>query len=277
MADYYKLIDEHYSRVGLSDSILGAVARHGKTVTRHEATATIDEFHIRGRAATRELAQLAGLQEGLRVIDLGCGIGGPARTLAAEFGCSVTGIDLVEEYCQTATRLTELVGLSECVTFRQGDALAIPFETHSFDVAWTAHVTMNISNKAKLFEGIRRVLKPGGLLILYEICAGTSSPPLFPVPWANNAAINFLVTPVVLEQILHQAGFRTRHWVDVSALSLTWIQSLLPAMASCPSVDAPPLPGVHLLMGTTALEKMTNMARNLSENRISVIQGVFQL
>ncbi|MCP4622337.1 MAG: class I SAM-dependent methyltransferase, partial [bacterium] len=171
MKDYEKSINDHYGQAHLAAHIMSAFEHAGKQIHTHQDTASFDEFHIRGRDATRELAELAGLQKNMKVLDLGCGVGGPARTLAAEFGCRVIGIDLVEEYCRTAKLLSERVGLDDRVTFHHGNMTALPFEENIFDAAWTEHTIMNIENKGELFDWIRRMLQKKGLFAFYEICA----------------------------------------------------------------------------------------------------------
>jgi ubiquinone/menaquinone biosynthesis C-methylase UbiE len=278
MKEYAKSINDHYSQVDLEKNILLAYKRAGmdiQALTRDDIS-SLDEFHIRGREATRELAQLAGLRQGMQVLDLGCGIGGPARTLAAEFGCEVTGLDLVDEYCRAARMLTAQVGLSHKVTFRNGDATNMPFDDGSFDVIWLQHMLMNIEDKSRLFEEAGRVIGSQGLIALYEICSGSISPPYFPVPWASDSTINFLVTPEELRNTLGRIGFKELVYRDVSAMSLEWFRRLTAAMASR-SKDASRSPGLKLLMGSTAAEKSKNLERNLEEDRIRVIQGVFEI
>jgi ubiquinone/menaquinone biosynthesis C-methylase UbiE len=122
---------------------------------------------------------------------VGGGIGGPARTLAAEFGCTVTVLDLTEAYC----RLGELTGLSDRVSFRHGSAYDMPLGDGGFDVAWTQHSSMNMEDKERLYAEIRRVLRPGGTLVLHEVVAGPVQPVQFPVPWASDPSISFLRAP----------------------------------------------------------------------------------
>lgn len=277
MKSYEQAIKEHYSRENLSDTIQKALARTGETVSSHADTEAFDEFHIRGREATRALAELAGLSAGMRVLDLGCGIGGPARTLAAEYGCIVTGVDLVEEYVRAAEMLTARVGLSDRVDFRHGDMAALPFGPASFDAVWTVHTTMNVENKPDLFAGMARVLKPGGLLALYEVCAGSASPPYYPVPWASDDAINFLVSGDELKRLLGAAGFEEAAWLDVSSLSLDWLKRTIAARKAAGKGGGPVKVGLGVVMGETAAKKSGNMVRNLEEDRIRLIQGVFRL
>lgn len=276
MTAYKRSIETTYDRPDLESAILEAYEDAGIDTTRltREDIATFDEFHIQGREATRTLAEHAGLSPGDRVLDVGSGVGGPARTLAADYDCSVTGIDLVEAYCRIARMLTERVGLDASVTFRQGNAVDLPFDDHAFDVVWLQHVGMNVEDKARLFAEFQRVLRPGGRLALHEICAGPGGKPHFPVPWADDTAINFLVTPNALSQLLSETGFEAKEWTETTAESLEWFRSKLDAMAKRPS-DAPPPLGLNLLMGEETPVKLTNVARNLEEGRITVVRGVF--
>lgn len=180
-------IQQHYTRPDLGSLILAALEKAGKDINRLAPAdlAPVDEFHIRGRAATLELARAAGIDSTKQVLDVGSGVGGSSRCLAGEFGCRVTGIDLTDEYCRVAAMLSERIGLSALVSYRQGDALNLPFANDTFDVVWTEHAAMNIPNKPRLYREMYRVLKPGGTLAIYDILAGPSGPVLFPVPWAR--------------------------------------------------------------------------------------------
>lgn len=157
-------VQAHYTRSGLGDLILAALERAGKNLNRltPEDLAPIDEFHIRGRTATLELARAAKVDATKRVLDVGSGVGGTSRCLAREFGCRVTGIDLTEEYCSAAAMLSDRTGLGELVDYRHGDATSLPFPDASFDIVWTEHAAMNIPDKPRLYQEMYRVLKPGG-------------------------------------------------------------------------------------------------------------------
>lgn len=268
-------IQDQYGQKDLGDRIISALERAGKEIKTHTDTSTFDEFHIRGVEATLEIARLAELEHGLTVLDLGSGIGGPARTIAAVYGCHVTGIDLVDEYVRAADMLTTMLGLGDRVTFRKGDMTDLPFDDGSFDRAFTIHTQMNVRDKAKLFDEASRVLGPRGRFALYEICAGPNSPPRFPVPWANDPSISFLVTPDELRDMLDRAGFSELEWRDVSAQSLEWFRSEMEKHSSAPA-DAPPPLGLNLIMGPTFMEKLGNVFKNLQEDRIRVVMGVFR-
>jgi SAM-dependent methyltransferase len=270
-------LNEHYGVSGLGDEILDALEAAGKNIdalTRDDI-ASFDEFHIRGLEATREVAALAKVEDHSRVLDVGCGIGGPARTLASEFGCDVVGIDVVEEYCRAAGLFTDRVGLTDEVRFQHGNALDLPFEDESFDVVWFEHTLMNIEAKDVAFEEARRVLRAGGTLALYEICAGPGGDTIFPVPWASDASLSYLVQPERLQELVINAGFEEIVWRDVTEPSLNWFRDVVESMQSRPP-DAPQPLGLNLLMGSETPVKARNVVQNLEEERISVVQGAYQ-
>ncbi|MCX6048162.1 MAG: class I SAM-dependent methyltransferase [Chloroflexi bacterium] len=187
--DKLQQVANHYERGDVGARILAALAAAGKPVDAltPDDLAPVDQFHIRGPLATRELLHLAELTEGSTVLDVGGGLGGPARVLASELGCHVTVLDLAEAFCQAGELLTARTGLQAFVTFRQGNALDLPFPDESFDAVWTQHSSMNIEDKQQLYREMARVLRPGGKLAFNEILAGAGQPLHFPVPWASHA------------------------------------------------------------------------------------------
>ena len=265
-------IKQHYKRPELLKSILTALATAGidtKTL-KPDDLSPVDEFHIRGREATRELAISSGINHEMHVLDVGSGIGGPSRHLAHEFNCRVTGIDLTEEYCRVATQLAEKAGLNELVTYRQADALEIPYQENYFDVIWTQHASMNIPDKEKLYGEMYRVLKPGGRLAIYDILQGSSGPVLFPVPWARTPDTSFLVTPGQLQILLKDSGFRIEIWDDTTREGTKWFSDIL---RKAKESGTPPL-GFHILMGQDFTLMSQNQLRNLTEERIVLAQVV---
>lgn len=265
-------IQAHYTRADLVDVILAALANAGKDVNSltPEDLAPIDEFHIRGRAATLELARAVGLDSTRHVLDVGCGVGGTSRCLAGEFGCRVTGVDLTEEYCRAAAALSARIGLAHLVDYRQGDGTSLPFDDQSFDVVWTEHVAMNIADKARLYGEMHRVLKPGGTLAIYDVLAGPSGPVHFPVPWARTPDTSFLVQPGELRKLLEAAGFTITDWSDTTEAARAWFVSLAEKIQK----DGFPLLGFHLLLGTDFQAMAQNQGRNLQEGRIVLGQVV---
>jgi SAM-dependent methyltransferase len=265
-------IREHYTRSDLGSIILAALAKAGKDANRltPEDLAPIDEFHIRGRAATLELARAANVDATKRVLDVGSGVGGTSRCLAQEFECHVTGIDLTEEYCRAAAMLSERTGLAGLVDYRQGDATNLPFPDQSFDIVWSEHVAMNIPDKPRLYREMYRVLKPGGTLAIYDILAGPSGPVLFPVPWARAPESSFLATPEELRELLGDSGFKVTAWSDTTDVARAWFVSLAERIRQ----EGLPALGFHVLLGPDFQAMAQNQRRNLEEGRIVLAQVV---
>ncbi len=265
-------IQAHYARADLGEAILAALEKAGKDL-KHltpEDLAPVDEFHIRGRAATLELAKAAGVDSTKRVLDVGSGVGGTSRCLARQFGCRVTGIDLTDEYCRAATMLSAKIGLADLVDFRQADATNMPFEDHSFDVVWTEHVAMNIPDKRGLYREMYRVLKPEGTLAIYDILAGPSGSVYFPVPWARTPDTSFLVSPDQLRDLLQETGFKVSDWSDTTDMARAWFVALAEKIRK---EGLPPL-GFHVLLGEDFAAMAQNQRRNLEEGRIVLAQVV---
>lgn len=267
-------VASHYTREDLYDAILAALEKAGQPVetVSIDDLAPVDEYHIRGREATKELLSRLSIDEHTRVLDVGCGIGGACRLIAAEYGARATGLDLSAEYCRVAEALSEKVGLGEKTTFERGSALATPFADGAFDVVLSQHVQMNVSDKEAYARELARVLRPGGILGIYEICAGPGGATHFPVPWAEDASISFLVPPERLRALLEAAGLELVRWRDVTTGGHAWFEKVLERVKR----EGPPPVGLHLLMGAGAPEKMQNVLRNLAEERIVVVQGLFR-
>lgn len=270
--DYDARLNRHYAPDRLENLIFDGLRRLGKDPQRfsYEDLAPLDQFHSRGKAATVELARAAGLEAGMEVLDVGGGLGGPARTLAAEFGCRVTVVDLTEAYCRVGELLTARTGLSDRVSFHCGSALELPFTEARFDAVWTQHCSMNIEDKGRLYGEAYRVLRSGGRLATYEIVAGPVQPIHFPVPWATEPELSFLVPAASLRSLIEQAGFRRLDFRDKSQEALAWFRERLAAAPAAP----PPL-GLHLLLGARFRPAFANILRNLEEQRIEVVQGVY--
>ena len=273
MADAAAAVEQHYSQSGLTHRILAALGDAGldPASLSYADLAPLDQFHTRAREATTELALLAGLGGGQRVLDVGSGIGGPARLLASEFACRVTGIDLTAEYCDAATKLSELVRLSDRVEFRRASALDLPFDSATFDAAFTQHASMNIADKSRMYAEIYRVVKPGGRFAIYDVAAGPVAPIHFPVPWARDPAVSFLLRPADMRQKLEEAGFHVILWDDGTAEATEWFGR---AARRSAAGDSAPRLGLHLLMGPEWATMIANQARNLAENRVAMVKAV---
>jgi SAM-dependent methyltransferase len=275
MTDYRENLNRHYGQDDLCGQIRWECEKLGLTrdnIMRADL-ANLDEIHIRGQAATLELGCLAGLTPGQRVLDIGCGLGGPARTVAAEFGCRVTGLEIVSEFCQAGAMLNDWVGLTGQVDILEADMRDMPFAAEEFDQAMSLHTLMNVEDKAGLLAEIHRVLKPTGGLLVYEVCGGDDSDLHYPVPWAGGPEISFMVTEADLKDQILAAGFTAKHWGDVTGKALDWFDGLAAGMSSLAPRKAGPNLGV--VLGPDAPEKSRNLQRNLREGRIQVVQGYF--
>lgn len=268
----FKEVERHYTQSNLERAIFEALEEAGKDPNQLTLPdlAPIDEFHIRGREATEELASEIGLDSEKHVLDVGCGLGGPSRRLASQFGCRVTGLDLTEEYCRVAEVLSKRLGLDQLVSYIQGNALEMPFDDATFDVVWTQHASMNIPDKVGLYNEIYRVLKSGGYLAIYDILAGPGGEIYFPVPWAQEASISFLVSPDELHQVLEQSGFEIVSWRDTTEVGRSWFE----AIVARNSQEDRPATGIHILLGKDFPVMMQNQMRNLNENRTVLIEVI---
>ena len=265
-------VEKHYARPELYQQILNALQEQGKTtITRNDLSA-VDEFHVRGAAVSMELAREAGFNKEMRILDVGCGIGGPARMLASEFGCHITGIDITEEFIETAKLLTKLVGLDDLVKFIHEDALNLPFENDSFDVVWTQHVQMNIRDKEKFYAEIKRVLNPGGRFIYYDIFTRSHEDLTYPVPWANDNSISFLVTPTTIHELLVNNGFTKIKLKDHTNEGIQFLKDML---NRANSQEQPKL-GMHLILGDLWKEKFQNLLTNLEKGILEIQSGIYQ-
>ena len=261
-------VREHYSASGLTDRIKSAIttiAPDGHTLSVVQL-APLDQFHTRGILATAELASAVGLEPSMQVLDLGCGIGGPARYLASTFGCKVTGVDLSPNFINTANYLTARCGLSDCVTFQEGDVLHLPFEDGAFDAVFLQHVAMNIEDRTGLYAEVRRVLKSGGRFAIYDVVLRDGDV-VYPAPWARDDSTSFLLNEGDTRTALEQAGFKVLLWRDDTQTALDWFKT----------VATGPAPGglnLGLAMGPDFAAMIGNLARNIRENRLGVISAV---
>lgn len=264
-------INKHYGISGILNSILEGLDSSGKDLNslKPEDLAPIDEFHTRGKESTLEITQLAKLQSHHNVLDVGCGLGGSARYIADEFGCSVVGIDLTDEYVDVANKLTEFVNLNDKVSFKQGSALNLPFSSGKFDIVWTEHAQMNISDKNLFYSEISRVLKPKGRIVFHDVFAGLAGNPHYPTPWAEHESISSLCTQDEAKESITKSNLEIEEWIDKSKQSLEFFKNMA---KKTDQPGSPPL-GFHLLMGKTAKTKFQNQTLNLEENRVSIVQG----
>jgi len=270
MTDELDGVRDHYRATGLTERLRTVLADLGPEhqLLTPQQLGTLDQFHTRGLAATAELAQLADITAGMSVLDVGSGVGGPARFLAATYGCRVTGVDLSEPFVEAARYLTERTGQGGQLSFQTASALQLPFNEGRFDIVLLQHVAMNISDRGRLYREIRRALKSGGRFATFDVVL-SSGEPHYPLPWARTPATSFLLTIDATREAIESAGFRMLAWQDDTEVAKAWFAQL---RASGP----PPSPNLGVVMGPDFAELAANLGRNLMEGRLGILTAVFE-
>jgi sarcosine/dimethylglycine N-methyltransferase len=263
-------VRDHYRATGLTERLKTALATLGPEDQQltPQQLAPLDQFHTRGLAATAELGKLAGITAGMSVLDVGSGVGGPARFLAATCGCQVTGVDLSEPFVDAARYLTERTGQSGQVSFETASALELPFDAGRFDVLLLQHVAMNISDRTGLYREIRRVLKSAGMFAIFDVVLNDGEPH-YPVPWARTPATSFLLTAAATRAAIEPAGFRTLTWQDDTEAAKAWFARMRES-------GPPPSPNLGVVMGPDFARLATNLGRNLMEGRLGILTAAFE-
>jgi ubiquinone/menaquinone biosynthesis C-methylase UbiE len=260
-------VAHHYTHGSLEAALLDGLRRSGKNADRIDPDdlAPADEFHIGGRQATVEFADQLGLQPGMELLDIGSGIGGPARYFAHHRQCRVTGIDLTDEYVRVAGALSERAGLGDKVKFVQGSALALPFPPASFDGAYMLHVGMNIADKATLFAQVKRALRPGGIFGVYDVMRIGPGDLAFPLPWARTAESSFVAATDDYRRLLRDAGFEVQKERERCAFAIEFFKKMQARVAES---GLPPL-GLHTIRGADFRDMVGNLVANLDNGLVA--------
>jgi SAM-dependent methyltransferase len=270
MIDVLDSVRDHYHAAGLTDRLRMALLAFGSEDQRliPAQLAALDQFHTMGLAATAELAKLAGITADTSVLDVGSGVGGPARFLAATYGCRVMGVDLSDSFIDAARYLTDRTQQSGQVSFETASALELPFDDGRFDVVLLQHVAMNIPDRARLYREIRRALKMGGRFATFDVVLNGGDP-LYPLPWARTPATSFLLTATATRDAIEPAGFRTLVWQDDSEAAKAWFAQLRESGPPAP-------PNLGTVMGPDMAQLVANLGRSVAEGRLGILTAVFE-
>lgn len=265
-----KALADHWAKGDVYGLIISALEKMSKPVEglTIEDLAPVDHFHARGFPATVELADQLPVRTGHHVLDIGCGLGGPARYIAKRFQCEVSGIDITEPFVEAANKLTTLLRMDGQVRIRHGDGQRLPYPDSHFDGAYTQHVTMNVADRLSFFAEAFRVLKPGAFFALTEHALGPTGNPHHPVPWSEDGTGAYLIKPSETLALLEKTGFKD---IVVEDTGPKYVASYKTRIQMAEKGALPPL-GIHILMGETASQKTRNAARNIEEGRTHPIQ-----
>jgi len=271
MIDHSESVVRHYSAANLTQkiaAIMSSMLPDDRPLTVKDL-ASLDQFHTRGIAATIDLARLAEVNQHTRVLDAGCGLGGPARYLAATYDCTVLGVDLSPDFIDAAKYLSERSGLIGRTDFRVGDALNLPANGGAYDLVWMQHVAMNIADRDRLYREVHRVLQPGGRLALFDVVARDGQI-YFPVPWSRTPETSFLLSSAQTRYALATVGFKVLEWHDDTDLAKAWFRELATSL---------PTPGgssLGVAMGADFPDLIRNLGRNLAEGRVGTLSAVLE-
>ncbi len=257
-------VAQHYGNDGIVSRIVSALADAGFDTNDLEPNvfAGADEFHIGGRKGSEYVAKALDIESGQRLLDIGSGIGGPARFIANTLDVTVEGIDLTPEFVEAAVEITEMVGMTEQVSFEVGSATSIPFEDDTFDASTMLHVGMNISDKELLFSEMARVTKPYGSIVVYDVMRTGEDDLVFPMPWSSTPEYSFVDTVNAYVKAAESAGLELLTVDDHAEMAVAFFNN--------PPSEPPPVNLGHL-MGTGMPEMFANARDAINSGTISPI------
>ena len=265
------LVANHYTHGSLVEAIHDGILKLGKTTDSVDIDdlSPVDEFHIGGRIATQGFLDQLDINASHHVLDVGCGLGGGSRFAAQKYGCRVTGVDLTPEYVDTGNIICSWVGFGDRIQLQVENALSLSQSGAFFDRAYMLHVGMNIADKQTLASEIYRVLQPGGRLGIYDVMSVGEGDLAFPVPWATGPESSAVAPSTAYKSALQDAGFSIISERNRREFALDFFELL---QSKAASAGGPPPLGLHILMGSTAPQKVKNMIQNISRNLIAPIE-----
>ena len=292
-------VEAHYTRENLLSTIRDGLTAAGFDPDSPDASAlsAVDEFHIGGSEASRFVGEALGAASGLQVLDIGCGIGGPARFMASNFGCRVTGIDLTADYVAVGNQLSAMVGLGDAVNLQQASALDLPFGDGGtggeagFDAAYVMHVGMNIANKPRMMAEAARVLRPGGKLVVYDVMTQREGPVTYPLPWSDVPENSAVTRLSAYEAALHAAGLVIEASETKRDFAVGFFEAMVARMNEAQAAQSagkgregaggegagggaaggPGPLGLHLLMGANTREKVGNVFGQIKDGLLAPV------
>ena len=257
-------VAQHYGNDGIVSRIVSALADAGFDTNDLEPDvfAGADEFHIGGRKGSEYVAKALDIEPGQRLLDIGSGIGGPARFIAKTLDVTVEGIDLTPEFVEAAVEISEMVGMTEQVSFQVGSAISIPFDDDTFDASTMLHVGMNISDKELLFSEMARVTKPDGSIVVYDVMRTGKDDLVFPMPWSSTSEYSFVDTVDAYVKAAENAGLELLTVDDHAEMAVSFFNN--------PPSDPPPVNLGHL-MGTGMPEMVANAGNAIKNGTVSPV------
>jgi SAM-dependent methyltransferase len=243
----------------------GAGAGAGVKVTAEQLD-RLDQFHLGGLGAVDRMLPSLRIGTDSTVIDVGSGLGGPARRIAELSGATVVGVDITEEYVDAARALTRRVGLEGRVSF-QHSGIAEHQPTSPYDAAVTMHVQMNVADKAAWFSAIAARLGPGARLATWEVVSAGSVALTYPMPWSMDGSDSHVVSPDELLSAITSAGFSTLAWVD----DTEWVKDWL---AAAFGGSQPAGPGIAMLIDD-GLTRVINVSSAVQSGAVQIYRGAF--
>tara|TARA_R110001599_G_scaffold38553_3_gene118131 strand:+ start:1373 stop:2197 length:825 start_codon:yes stop_codon:yes gene_type:complete len=261
---------DHYQRALRADEILAQIDAHYPDGPTLHQLAPLDQLHIGGVAAsTRLLERLNPATHG-KVLDIGAGLGGLMRQ-GAMLGFQMTGLDITHGFSTLNKALSTraMQPGTPPLAWVTGNASALPFADSSFDALLFQHSLMNMPDAARVLAESRRVLRPGGQLVMHEVVSGPNVAQLhYPVPWAASSEHSHLLNLAELTRLLETGGFRLEHVEDWSDMALAWRQRQRQKEQVKRSVVLSP----QWVFGERFITMGKNLVNNLADGAIKVVE-----